>query len=168
HYLAVTGLPYAYIAVLIGGNKFKYKPVERDEEIIQYLIKIESDFWQLVENKTPPAMDGTGASTELLNVLYPKSEPSSAIDLPEDALALINQYEQYAEDEKLAKERKDQAANLLKAMLGNFETGFIDDRKVSWKSVSSTRVDSKLLKEKYPEIYAQVTKTSESRRFTIK
>jgi putative phage-type endonuclease len=31
HYLAVTGLPYAYVAVLIGGQRLVWRRVERDE-----------------------------------------------------------------------------------------------------------------------------------------
>ena len=34
HYMAVTGYKAAYIAVLIGGNTFRWKFIERDEEII--------------------------------------------------------------------------------------------------------------------------------------
>src|SRR5699024_10110248 len=34
HYMAVTGYQGAYIAVLIGGNAFRWKFVERDEELI--------------------------------------------------------------------------------------------------------------------------------------
>ena len=33
HYMAVTGYAGAYIAVLIGGNTFRWKFVERDEEL---------------------------------------------------------------------------------------------------------------------------------------
>ena len=41
HYLAVTGYMGAYIAVLIGGNtfrSFRWKFIERDEELISMLI----------------------------------------------------------------------------------------------------------------------------------
>ena len=38
HYMAVTGYAGAYIAVLIGGNTFRWKFVERDEELISMLI----------------------------------------------------------------------------------------------------------------------------------
>ena len=44
HYMAVTGYEAWWIAVLIGGNKFVYKKIERDEDIIQYLINMERTF----------------------------------------------------------------------------------------------------------------------------
>ena len=42
--MAVTGYEAWWIAVLIGGNKFVYKKIERDEDIIQYLINMERTF----------------------------------------------------------------------------------------------------------------------------
>ncbi|AVX21629.1 putative phage-type endonuclease [Carboxydocella sporoproducens DSM 16521] len=168
HYLAVTGLQYAYIAVLIGGNKFQYKLVPRDEEIIQYLIKIESDFWKLVESRTPPEMDGSQASADLLDILYPNSLPDSRIELPPDAEKLITEYEEAAAEEKAAAERKEAAANKLKAMLGDYEVGFIGKRKVTWKTVTSARLDTKRLKAEMPDIYSQYCTESVMRRFSIK
>ena len=48
HYMAVTGYKAAYIAVLIGGNTFRWKLVERDEELISKLVELEADFWNHV------------------------------------------------------------------------------------------------------------------------
>ena len=62
HYMAVTGYQGAYIAVLIGGNTFRWKFVERDEELISMLIELESVFWNHVQNGTPPPLDGSDAS----------------------------------------------------------------------------------------------------------
>ena len=39
--------------------------------------------------------------------------------------------------------------------------------KVSWKSVSSTRLDAKALKAERPEIYDRYAVTSASKRFTV-
>ena len=56
HYMAVTRYAGAYIAVLIGGNTFKWRFVERDEELISMLIELESAFGSHVQNGTPPPM----------------------------------------------------------------------------------------------------------------
>lgn len=42
-----------------------------------------------------------------------------------------------------------------------------DDWKVSWKLVSSTRLDSKALKAELPEIAQRYSKAIETRRFTV-
>lgn len=168
HYMAVTGFPKWYIAVLIGGNKFRWKVIERDEEIINYLIKIESDFWRLVENRTPPEMDGSQSSAEVLKLLYPEAEEGKAIILPPGAEDLITEYEIAEEEEKAAGERKEAAANKLKALLGDAEAGRIGDRMVTWKNVTSSRLNTKALKADHPEIYEKYARESCYRRFAIK
>lgn len=44
HYMAVLGAESWYIAVMVYGKEFKYMKLERDEEIIQSLIRIEENF----------------------------------------------------------------------------------------------------------------------------
>ena len=56
HYMSVTGYVGTYIAVLIGGNTFKWKFIERDEELISMLIELEADFWDYVRLRTPPTV----------------------------------------------------------------------------------------------------------------
>ena len=41
------------------------------------------------------------------------------------------------------------------------------DWRISWKSVTSSRLDSSALKKAMPEIAAQFTKTTPSRRFVL-
>ena len=82
--MAVTGYEAWWIAVLIGGNKFVYKKIERDEDIIQYLVNMERDFWlNHVEKDVPPMFDGSEASTQLLKQMYPESIEDSSISLGE-------------------------------------------------------------------------------------
>jgi putative phage-type endonuclease len=169
HYMAVTGFDSWWIAVLIGGNKFVYKKIERDEDIIEYLIQIESDFWNKhVIPRVPPAFDGSDASSDLLKDLYPTAKFDEEIELPPDASEWITKYEQAKQEEAEAAERRKEAENQLKAMLGDYEKGFAGERIITWKNVRSSRVDTKLLKAKYPEIYQEVAKETISRRFGIK
>ncbi|WP_411679603.1 YqaJ viral recombinase family protein [Clostridium thailandense] len=168
HYMAVTGYQKAYVAVLIGGNHFKYKVIDKDEEIIQMIIKLEENFWNHVLNNTPPPLDGSQASSELLSRLYPSSKNTSELLLPDEAFNLICSYELAKEHEKQASEMKDEAANKLKSMLGSNEKGIIKDKIVSWKSIFSERVDTKKLQIEMPDIYNKYLSKSNSRRFSIK
>lgn len=168
HYLAVTGFEYAYIAVLIGGQKYMYKYIARDDQIINYLIKIEADFWQMVENRTPPAVDGSQASTEVLNLLYkPDDTTDDEVRLPGETEAIIADYKHASEMVKTWEEAKDEAANRLKALLGNNSLGYTPTHRVSWKPFSSNRLDSKTLKAEMPHIYKKYCKESATRRFTV-
>ena len=63
--MAVTGAKKTYIAALVGGNHFVYHVVERDEELISLIIKMEKRFWEenVLQNIEPMA-DGSQATTD--------------------------------------------------------------------------------------------------------
>lgn len=168
HYMAVTGYPVWYVAVLIGGQEFKYYKITRDDYFIRDLIQAEVEFWRLVETRTPPPVDGTKASTELIKKLYPEAEKGKEIQLPFEAFELIQQYERACEEEKQIQLLKDEAANRLKDMLGTAERGSIHGRQVIWQNVASKRLNTKSLQKEYPDIYEQFAQESTYRRFSIK
>lgn len=80
-----------------------------------------------------PAVDGSDASVAALKKLYPDSN-GQEITLPDTAEIWIKQYESAGEEEKAAKERKQEAQNTLQNMLGQNECGKVGGRIVSWKS----------------------------------
>jgi putative phage-type endonuclease len=168
HYMAVTGYQGAYIAVLIGGNSFRWKFVERDEELIAMLIQLESDFWTHVQDATPPPLDGSDASAKFLSERFPSSVPKSQIELPDTAAELLSQYDAACEQLTAATEQKQEAENLLKQMLGDNEVGTADGHIVTWKSVSQERLDSKTLKAEHPTLCQKYTNKTSYRRFTVK
>ena len=168
HYMAVTGYRAAYIAVLIGGNTFRWKLVERDEELIAMLVQLEADFWNHVRENTPPPLDGSDASAKFLSERFPRSTPRSRIALPDAAADLLAQYDEACEQVEASTERKQEAENLLKQMMGDYEIGTAGDRIITWKSVSQERLDSKTLKAEHPGIYKQYANKTSYRRFSIK
>ncbi|MBE7128126.1 YqaJ viral recombinase family protein [Bacillus mycoides] len=169
HYMAVTGYEAWWIAVLIGGNKFIYKKIERDEEVIQYLIDIEKDFWQNhVEKLEPPMFDGSDASTNLLNQMYPKGFEDNVLSLSNEAEILIEARNQIEAELKVLDIQKKEYENKLKAMLGEKAKGATENYTVLWKSYSTNRFDSKRFKEEHPDLHKQYTKESNTRRFSIK
>ena len=166
HYLAVTGLHHAYLAVLIGGQQYKDFEIPRNDAYIEKLIESEREFWRLVKNKIPPELDGSESCTRIINSKYPGGDKEE-VDLPMDAFELVNEYDEAKEAEKEAKNRKDTATNKLKDMLGNNEKGRIYDRNITWSSFSKVVVDTDKLKLE-PELYEKYTKEQNQRRFTIK
>ena len=55
----------------------------------------------------------------------------------------------------------------IKAVMGDEETLFAGAFKVSWKTFTSSRLDSTALKKALPEIAARFTKQTTARRFSI-
>lgn len=69
---------------------------------------------------------------------------------------------QQAEADALAEKIK---AELTKRNVDELDTGRVT---VTYKTVTSARLDNKALKAAHPKIYAQFTNASETRRFTVK
>ena len=168
HYMAVTGYRGAYIAVLIGGNTFRWKFIERDDELISMLIQLEGDFWERVQTMTPPSMDGSTAATKFLSEQFPNSLPKSQIVLPNIASNLIQQYEAACENINQYTVQKQEAENLLKQMLGENETGTAGEHVITWKSVLQERLDGKTLKAEHPILYKKYANQTSYRRFSVK
>ncbi|KYD03474.1 hypothetical protein B4102_3392 [Heyndrickxia sporothermodurans] len=169
HYLGVTGKQKGYIAVLIGGNKFVWKEVERDEELINLIFQAEINFWNNhVLANVPPPLDGSSAAEKYLKEKYDRAEKDKEVVLPPDYKEILVQYEKIKSDEKLIKKAKTEIENKIKAELQDAERGIVSDYLVTWKNQSRVSVDSKALKEKFPDIYKEVLKTSSFRKLEVK
>jgi putative phage-type endonuclease len=168
HYLAVTGYKGAFIAVLIGGNQFKWKFIERDEELITMLIQLETEFWGHVQSNVPPSLDGSEASAKFLSERFPGSVPQSRLELPQEAIALIELYNLACEEVEKHTERKQEAENLLKQMLGENEVGTVKDTVVTWQTIIQERFDSKTLKSEHPKLFQKYANKTSYRRFSVK
>lgn len=166
HYMVVTGMSSAYVAVLLGGNEFKIQKYDRDEEMIQHIIQMEEHFWfEYMLKDTPP--EATAKDNEVLGQLYPKSE-AKAIEMPTKAREVLADYEKAAKNVAIAKEKKEEAEAKLKLMLAESEFGIIDGYKISWKNVSTTRLDSKKVKAILTEEQLQsCSNTTTTRKFTV-
>jgi len=175
HYMAVTGFEGAYIAVLLGGNNFKWQFVERDEELISMLIQLEAEFWDGVNNNIPPELDGSDASAEFLSQHFPDSVPDSVVRLPDGAGYLVEQYNYAVDEIDRFAESKLEAENKLKQMLGDFEVGVVVGEAdvgskviVTWKSFAQERLDTKAIRAEHPTLCSKYLKEVSGRRFSIK
>ena len=167
HYMAVCDLPTGYLAVLVGGNKFYQKKIERDEETIKTIIALESHFWkEYVEKDVPPPVDAN--SGEALAMLYPTAEKDKTIVLPSDADEMVAQWLEIKKAEEEIKTAKATCENKLKAFLKDAESGTTSNGyTVRWTSYTQSRLDSTKLKLEQPEITAKYTTQVSARKFSI-
>lgn len=168
HYLAVTGAEIGYIACLIGGQHFIWKQVERDEELINLIIKAEKEFWSMVVNKTPPALDGSSAAEKWLNEKYKNSEEGLEINLDTSYSDKLKKYNELKDKEQDVKEQLKEIENQIKNEMGKAEIAYIPNFQVTWKQVFSNRTDTNKLKSEYKDVYESCLKKTTSRRFTVK
>ena len=168
HYMAVTGKKEWYIAVVILGQEFKYARIARDEDMIQDLIAIESDFWNnhVVPGELP-GPDGSKACDEVLEQYFHITRKGSAIPL----VGFDRKLERYGELDglmkKLGQEQK-QIEQEIKLYMKDNETAFNDRYRVTWNRVDTARLDTKRIKAERPDVYREYVNTTSSRRFTVK
>lgn len=132
HQLAVTGLTYAYVVGLVGGNKLVWHRIERDEAIIHALISKLEAFWELVQTKTPPPLSSGDSDT--MNEVYPYSSAAKQVTLPHAYESLCEAYLAAKMREKEAIERAQTIAAQIKAELADAERATVGKYKITWKS----------------------------------
>lgn len=150
HYLAVTGLEKAYLAVLINCREFKVYELNRDQDEIDALMNAEKEFWNLVETNTPPAADGDASTSETLTTLYPESN-SETIDL----FGFDNDLTSYVDIQAQIKSLtalKDEIGNKVKEYMKDAGKAESDRFKVSWTSSKRKTFDSKRFSEDHPDM----------------
>ena len=166
HYLAVSGLQKAYLAVLIGCRDLKVFELERDEAEIAALMKAEEEFWSMVQRDTPPPADGLESTSKTITALYPEST-SENVNLYSYQTELAR-YMELSEQIKALEAAKEEAANKVKAFLGEAGKGETDRFRVSWTSSERRSFDSKRFAKDNPDIdLCAYYKTSMYRTFKV-
>lgn len=167
HYLAVSGLEKAYLAVLINCREFKVYELERDEAEIEALMGAEEEFWcHYVKGDTPPPVDGADSTSDTITAIYPESndETVSLIAYETD----LKQYMQYASLIKDIEKQKDEVANRIKAFMGENGKGESGGYRVSWTSSQRSTFDSKRFAADHPNMdLSNYYKTTSCRTFKV-
>lgn len=168
HYLAVTGLEKAYLGVLINCRDFKIFELERDEEEINALMEAEKNFWNLVENKVPPIVDGTESTTDTISALYPTStNEEGSVDLyfVQNQLDIYHDLSRHIEELTNLKNEK---ANIIKEFMKDAGHGECEMYKVSYTSYEKKTFDAKKFASEHKDIdLSGYYKTSNVRTFKV-
>ena len=142
HYIAVTGADRWYLGVLVLNQGFYHYVIERDDAEIAAMMEAEREFWQYVEADTPPPIDGSDATAEALETIYPDAVPTGELDLY-GMDAALREIAEYKEAAKTLEASISERENQLKAMLGETEAGRCGKYRVTWKSQSRQTFDHK-------------------------
>ncbi len=165
HYLSVTGRRFADVAVFFRDScefaeyrvttidgPAQYHHETLDAEDMQAISSAVDEFWHgYVEADVMPALMGTdGEARELAQ--WHREAGGEYVTPTEDATEAISAYQQAAADEKSARARKLAAANQIKAAIGDNKGMITDVCRVTWSRGTSTKLDTKRLKEERPEV----------------
>ncbi len=133
-YMYVTGWDYWYIAFLIGNRKFGVKVIERNEEVIDNIVKQANSFWNnYIIPKIPPAPSGDYSSDETLSKLYPKEEEGKIITI--DVKDSLKRIDSISEEIKLLQSQIDTDRQYIKSQMKDAEIALCGDKKIIWKEV---------------------------------
>lgn len=168
-YLWILGLERGAFACLVGGNKFYYYDVFRNDELLENtIIPAAKSFWfDNVLALKEPEMQAT--DTDFANSIYNTVVKNSEITLPDDetnelARTVFECKAKIKELEKIMSE----AQNRIKDRLQDNEIGYTKDFTIKWSPRSQMRVDTDKLKSDFPKIYVQVQKKIEFRAMYVK
>ena len=166
HYLAVSGLKKAYLAVLIECREFKIFELERDEGEIAALMSSEEQFWHCVQTDTPPAADGSESTSDTLSALYPTSNGDTVSLFAYEAE--LAQYIALTAQIKALEAQRDECANKVKAFMNEAGRGESSRHRVSWTTAERRTFDSKRFIKENPQIDMEsYYKTSSYRTFKV-
>lgn len=172
HYMNVLNKEYCYIAVLIGGQKFIWKRIDRDQELIDMITEKLVDFWETnVIEGVEPLIDGSEATQEFLKNRYSELDEVETT-LPPAFDEIIDQKRELKKAKKDIEESIRQLDNEIINELGKRKAsiGIAQKNIISWKLIATRRMNSKKLAEKYPEVAKdeEIYNVTESRRLTEK
>ena len=166
HYMAVTGATHCYVAALIGNEELIIHRIDRDEEIIDEIMKLEAMFWdKCILGGEIPAPDGSLDYSIVLQGLYKDSKDEELILFEQEKL--LDRYDEITAIYKEIEVERKKIEQYIQVQMKEYEVGFIGDRRITWKKQSRNTIDTKKLKKEYPEIAAECMKTTTSRVFRL-
>ena len=124
-----------------------------------------TEFWRLVESKTPPAPTSSAEA----NLVWRTHEPGEFLEADGQAQALLRAIAEHKAEEKRRAELREKLELELKSMLQHREGLRLGDRVLcTWKTQESARVDTAALKKEQPALAAKYTKTTTTRVLRVK
>jgi putative phage-type endonuclease len=154
--LGITERTVGHIAVLIGGQAFKYKRIDFDLEMFNKMIEQALIFWKMVQWKIPPM--AVADDNSFLVELYPESNDKL------QEIEELNQKIGYLQETKMhlknMEEEKDELEAEIKAVIGETLGIKTSQYIVKWTPQQMTRLDTEKIKDDglYSK-YSKITKT---------
>ena len=134
-YLYVTGLKKCYLAFLIGNQKFDVKIIERNDLVIEQLVKQTKDFWvTFIIPRIAPAPTGDISSGLTIKRMYPEEETGKIIDITNmENQSKMERLEIVKEKAKELKKEGDFIKQEFQVQMGDSEQAICSDKLITWK-----------------------------------
>jgi putative phage-type endonuclease len=93
HQMAVLGLDRADVAVLIAGTDFRHYTVRRHDDLIRQMMRLEADFWGMIQERRAPSIDWQHPDTPKLVSLLHQPVPKKTVTFGFSTSLLVEEYE---------------------------------------------------------------------------
>jgi putative phage-type endonuclease len=168
HYLTVTALSVADLAVLIGGSDFRIYEIPADPELQGMIIEDEAAFWKHVEDGIPPEP----ITFADMQQRYGRASRAATVIAGEEVIEAVQRLHSIKTALKAHEEAEEEQKAVIMKALGESDTLLDSDGNIlaTWKAAKpAQRFDTKMFQIGHPDLYAQFLKTGEiSRRFLLK
>jgi putative phage-type endonuclease len=141
HYLAVTGLQWASVGVFVQGDRdpLRARDMLRHQSFIDEHVERCNTWWDRhVKADTPPPVDGSARTAEMLRRTYAGTDPESIVRLDDAFAAKRGRMAAIEAAIKKLEAEKDQLRNEVMAAIGEAGAGELPDGS-GWTWRSSTR-----------------------------
>jgi len=164
HGLMVTGRDVCHVAAMIGLDDFRIFKIQRDDELIALIRQKELDFWELVQNQTPPPIE---TADDALSV-WPTSHLATA-EVSESVADLVQELKMVKAQIKGLETREAELKDAILPAFRDAEAIASAGRILAtWKSQNASRLDQKAIAAAHPEIVERFKVTTSTRVLRIK
>ncbi|HUW17690.1 MAG TPA: YqaJ viral recombinase family protein [Sedimentisphaerales bacterium] len=168
HHMICAEREICHVPAFIGRRGFNMFEVGRDQLIVDTILEKALDFWDCVENDTPPE----NMTPSLAFIKRIKRVPEKVIDFDAEQVKLIKDWQDAKGKVKWAGAILEDAQSAMLTALGDAEAGkFALDGKsmmLTYFEQCSRLIDVERLRKELPEIAAKYTKASKYRVTRLK
>lgn len=186
-YMAVTEKPCWYLAVVVLGRDFKVFKMVRagqdtavpdwcesvtvvDESEFGAIKSTVAEFWRHVEDETMPEVDGSKATADTLESVYPQPDPVPGFPAELDDMSdKVRSLLELKSEKSRIEENIRIFENEIKARMGVAGTAYCNNVKITWKPQTRTTFDYRKFAKNHPGLdLSGYIEKSTSRVFRIK
>lgn len=159
-YMGIYGVDVAYVAVLIGGNKYRQYKIVADKELFNLMLSRAAEFWRNHVLKNIPPEPKNSKEIERLF----KIDDGQSVEASTAVVVAYNDLKELKLKEKMLKEEIENLEFFLKKSIGtNAQMNLNGECLYSWRTSIRNSFNTRAFKEAYPDLHKQFTKPTEIR-----
>lgn len=154
------------IAVLIGGNDYQERTVERDDKVIANLIEIATDFQRCVDKRIAPPVDASESYRRHLEASMGTRNDDVTLDASPELEIAVRELRELREQSDFVGERETLLRNTITAAMlaAGATTLHTSEGKITWKaSKGSNRIDWQAACDTLANMLAEATGANKER-----